>query len=496
MSILFPSPRQLLPTLLFASIFAMACREITDPDYWWHLRTGQYILETRSVPYQDPFSLTMQGQPWITHEWLSEVLMYGLYNTFGSPGPILAFAAIITAAFFMVYRQCPGRPHLAVFTTLLAALASAVTWGPRPQMITMFLASLLLYLLHLHREGRRNLLWLIPLLIILWANAHSGYILGLALLLAVISGQGLGKIVNRLSQGKEAQEGVMQIGYFAAITASSIVAATINPNGIKLLSYPFATLTSQAMQTYIQEWHSPDFHNPQFIPFALLLLATLGALALSRSSIDATDLILLLAFSLASLISARHIPIFALVAPPILTAALLQVGRSWGLARPGTREEQGRFPPRWVLAAINWFLLALILVGVAVKAGTALANNRAVEEQTFPSAAVEYLLESLPPGPMYNSYNWGGYLIWRLYPHYKVFIDGRADVYGDQFINFYMQAFRAKSNWQEPLDDYYIRMVLIEREGPLSTLLQESPQWQRTYADHLAAIYIREGEMQ
>ncbi|MGB5931725.1 MAG: hypothetical protein WBH57_01480, partial [Anaerolineae bacterium] len=121
--------KRLLVIILFVSIFVMAAQEITDPDFFWHLRTGQLIWESRSIPRQDPFSYTVQGRSWIAHEWLTETIFFALYSLIGQRGLILAFALLITCTFILVYLQCEGRPWLATFVILLAALTSAISWG-------------------------------------------------------------------------------------------------------------------------------------------------------------------------------------------------------------------------------------------------------------------------------------------------------------------------------------------------------------------------------
>jgi len=512
------TPRRLLPLFLWGGLLALATREISDPDLWWHLRTGQLILDTGQIPRADPFSFTVAGQAWIAHEWLSEIFLYALFRWAGLAGPLLAFAAVVTLAFALVYLRTAPRPHLAVFTTLLGALASAVTWGPRPQMLTLLLASLLLFLLDAYRRGQARVLWAIPPLFLLWANLHSGYFLGLVLLGIRLVGETTTRLLHRAGVIASAPDlTVPQLRRLSIAALASILAAIVNPNTLELLAYPFFTLTSRAMQTYIQEWFSPDFHNSRFWPFALLLFGTFTALSVSRRAVNLTDLLMLLGFGFASLVSARNIPIFALVAPPVLGqhVAYWWRGDSMRLLKrqvtslktqvpspksqvsspksrvPGSKDDMGLGTWDMRLAALNWAILALLIVGVVGRAGTVLRNVDSTINTIYPVAAAEYLLAARPSGPMFNSYNWGGYLVWRLWPTYPVFIDGRADVYGDAFIEDYMLAFHGTPRWREPLNRYGVRLVFIERDRPLSALLAASPDWRQVYADALAVIYSR-----
>src|SRR6202521_5641889 len=190
----------MFPVVLLLGLFGMTARPATDPDLWWHLRTGQLIVETGHVPHTDPFSFTRAGHAWVSHEWLSEVVLYELWKHGGAAALIVFSAIITTAGFMLLYLRCllwGGAKHWAAAATVLGALASAPSWGVRPQMFTFTLASLLLCLLDSgnksgDKKDRRRLLFWIPPLFLLWLNLHAGFALGLALLLAY----GLGLIMD------------------------------------------------------------------------------------------------------------------------------------------------------------------------------------------------------------------------------------------------------------------------------------------------------------
>ncbi|MGH9602984.1 MAG: hypothetical protein ACRD24_11420, partial [Terriglobales bacterium] len=141
------STHKLFSALVLVSLFALTARPILVPDFWWHLRTGQYMVETGGIPRSDPFAYTSAGKEWVTHEWGSEVLMYWIYQAEGWGGLILVFSIVITASFVIVYRRCPGKPFVAGLALLLGALSTAPVWGVQPQMITMLLFSIFLLLL-------------------------------------------------------------------------------------------------------------------------------------------------------------------------------------------------------------------------------------------------------------------------------------------------------------------------------------------------------------
>src|SRR5258707_669229 len=173
--------RKVMAAILGLGLFAMGARNANDPDLWWHLRTGQLILQNHSVFHTDPFSFTRYGQPWINHEWLSDVLIFSLYRDAGWAGLINGFAVVIAGIFFLAFLRCPNKPYIASVLTLLAALASAPLCAARPQMFSLLLISVFLFLLERSSERPWLLGW-IPALMMLWVNLHGGFIAGLALM--------------------------------------------------------------------------------------------------------------------------------------------------------------------------------------------------------------------------------------------------------------------------------------------------------------------------
>jgi len=477
---------QRLFTLLFAvSLFTIAVRETLDADMWWHLRTGEYIVN-EEIPRQDVFSFTVPNNEWITHEWLSQVLMWQTYDWTGFSGLIVLFAILTAAAFILVYLRCDGRPYLAAFVVLIAALASAPFWGVRPQVFNMLFAALFVFLIEGFKDGKlnRRTLWLLPLLTMIWANLHSGYLLGIALVVGYAVGESL-----QLRFGTRDARGLGwdRIRWLVLMAAASFIAAVVNPNGPELWIYPFFTLGSGAMQQYIQEWQSPNFHLNIFWPFAALLGIGLLSFILSKKRPAWTDIMLFAGTGAAGLLSARHIPLFAIVASPTIARYLLSSQEGSRLYPLLSGQSTAQLAGR--LKTLNWLLLivAVIAAGLWVFNKTQ-QNEMAIAEQ-FPVSAVDFLESSgLDEQRGYNSYNWGGYLIWRGIP---VFVDGRADVYGDDFLHNYRRTYDLNLRWNEPLADYDVDYVLMESSHSLLSLLETSDEWEQEYRDDVAAIYKR-----
>ena len=459
-------------------IFVLAVRQSVsiDPDLWWHLKVGEQIINTRSIPHTDDYSFTKQGSEWVAHEWLSEVIIAGIYRLSGFVGLVIVFSLLIVFTLWITYWRCEGRPYAAGIAILLAAAASSPLFGIRPQMLTLLLASI--YILVLERfdpkEQSRRLWWLVPLML-LWVNLHAGFALGLGLI-------GL-YIVRALLDG--------EWNYVPRLLIVLLICTAVvplNPNGFRMFSYPYETLTSPSMAAFIQEWASPDFHKTAFLPLALLLLSTAGAMALSPKRERPGELFIVLITTFAALRSARHIPIFSLFAAPMLAKHLWAIAEARGWDKLLTGEEAR---PNAIKLLINVVLLiAPVALGVS-RVWHFASHQRDYESIRSPVAAVEFLKSQRLPAPIFNRYGWGGYLIYQLYPEYRVYIDGRADVYGDAFFTEAMQTEDGVGNWRAPLDKYGIQTVIIAPDVALSLLLKNDSGWSKVYEDDQAVIFRR-----
>jgi hypothetical protein len=456
--------------VLFLGLFAMAARNVTDPDVWWHLKTGQYIAEHKSVPHTDPFSYTRAGKPWVAHEWLTDLLLYEIERTTGWGGLILIFAAVLFASFLVLYLRCGPDPYVAGVATLYAAWATMPVWGVRPQVLSLLLTSLWLLILERSERSPRLLWWTIPLTL-LWVNLHAGFALGLALSALFLAGEWIERALGH------SHPSAPRLRTAAFILLLDLLLVPLNPNGLRLFSYPIETLRSTAMQSYIAEWASPNFHHAEYWPFLLIVLGTFAALSWSRLQLRPRDLLLLLVSLYAGLCSIRMTPLFVLIAVPLVSKRL--GNRFWSKA------------PRRPQAASRTSFHAAIVLSMVVFAGIHIAQvirwQPQTEMQRFPARAVAFLQAHPPSGPIFNHYDWGGYLIWRLYPSTRVFIDGRADLYGQQLLDQFAEAYQFKGAWQQTLERWSIATVLVPADSALATGLR-SAGWSVAYEDSQAVV--------
>jgi hypothetical protein len=467
-----PRTTNVFLAVLFLGLFAMAARNVTDPDVWWHLKTGQFIAEHKAVPHTDPFSYTCAGEPWVAHEWLSELLLYQLHGTTGWSGLIALFAAIVSATFFLLYLRCGPAPYVAGVATLAGAWATAPLWGVRPQMVSLLLTCVWLLILERSERNPRLLWWTLPLTL-LWVNLHAGFALGFALSFLFLAGEWIERVLGRSAQARK------HLRISALVLLLDLLIVPLNPNGLRIFSYPLETLRSAAMQNYIAEWASPNFHRPEYWPFLLLVLATFAALSRSRLPVRPRDLLLLLVSLYAALCSIRLIPLFVLIAVPLLSMRLGHWPRS---------NSQSPRRPIAVRTLLNGVIVLAMAVFAAVHLFQVIERQPQAEMQHFPVRAVAFLQTHSPSGRIFNHYDWGGYLIWRLYPSTPVFIDGRADLYGQHLFDQFADTYQFKDDWQLPLQRWNIDTVLVPPDSPLATGLRNSPAWTVAYEDSQALV--------
>jgi hypothetical protein len=461
--------------VVFLGLLGIAARNVVDPDVWWHLKAGEYIAVTKSVPHTDPFSYTRAGRPWVAHEWLSDLLIYGLYRVAGWGGLLVVFAAVMGAASFLLYRRCAGDQYLAVILVLWGAWATAPVWGVRPQVLSLFLTSLWLLLLERSERDRKLLWWTLPLTL-LWVNLHAGFAVGLALLALFL----VGESVERILAAPPRSESPSRLRVLGATLLLDLMLVPLNPNGATMYRYPLETLRSRAMQTYIAEWASPNFHSRDYFLFLVLVLVTVAALAWSRVRVRPRDMLLLLVSTFAALSSIRMIPLFVLVAVPILSRTL-KVRTDSGPSSPPA--------PAPIAVFLHLAILLAMTAFVGMHVAQVVRHQPEAEAEHFPTVAVAYLQAHPAPGPIFNHYDWGGYLIWKLYPTNCVFIDGRADLYGEHLLQQFADTYQLKGDWRQPLMKWSIGLVMMPADSALAAGLRSSPEWSVRYQDEKAVIF-------
>ena len=473
--------RRLLVVALFFVIFSFDAARPTDIDFWWHLKTGELIARTGAVPTSDPFSYTALGRPWVAHEWLWELGVYWLYQLGGYRLAVLASALVVTLTYALLYRllrQLGANEIVSGALVAWAAVLALTSVGVRPRELTHLFLMFYVSRLLLYREGRVRHLWHLPPVMALWVNVHGPFVLGLGVLALFVAGAAW----NWLFAGGKAPRHLLLVGL------ATLAATFVNPAGPRMLLYPVSYYLQADNPSFssVTEFQSPNFHEPVDLVFAasILVLMVLG----SRRRQSLTDVLLLVVFTLQTLVSIRHVAVYPLVVAPLLAVRLRDRFRLAGELPPP------RPSPR--LVALNWLLLcSLVALGIGYAARTNAAGllQLGVEPTTrgLPVAGARFIEDEHLPDPVFNHQTWGGYLIYRWYPTRRVFIDGRIDVYGSAIVDEYREVASIRPGWRDVLDKYGVRTVLDEKGSALSTLLLADGGWDLVFRGEVEDVFVR-----
>ena len=490
----------LLAGLLIAFVGLVTFVAPTDPDVWWHLKNGELIL-TSGVPTHDVYSYTANGRPWFVQEWLTEVAMYGLKSTLGYGALSLLFGLLQALGGLLVYRlirfRGAGRP-LALLLLMIYLVFGAPSWGVRPQVLSaLYLAAFYLALLIYKTDpGRARSLWLLPPLMLVWVNTHASYFIGIALIGAFIVGETINNYLYRPEQPTPIRALLVSLGL-------CLLATLINPYILSLWTYPLTYVlhgTANPLLKYTQEWQPPNFREPAGLLFGLtlVLLMLFGTSrpvpAVDRQTwrgglqrrVDVTWAIVLAAFTLLALQAGRIVPLYGVIALPLLAGAL---AGTWPAL-----SDRNETPPSQVEGRLNWLVAPLIVVALALLLLNAPAAQTGKEPRTdttfaYPVGGVDYISKMNSPVRMYNDFAWGGYLIYELYPRQLVFIDGRADMYREGIFDDFIAIQSVQPGWRETLARYNVNLAILRHDTPLGYALDHEPGWRVTYNDEVAVVY-------
>jgi hypothetical protein len=468
----------------------LVVRRVGDADYWWHIVTARWILDHHALPAHDLYTYTVPTHQWTDHEWLSELLMYGLGKIGGQLAVSLGFGAITWAGFWFILRRTALRPtqFVAVAAALaLGAVAGVAVWGPRPQMITFALVCVELYMIERYLATGWRGLYAMPLIMIGWANFHGGFVIAFLFLGIAVAVELVRWVIDRANR-----EALTRAGRIALVSAASAVTGLLNPHGVSLYAYAWRTQTSAVQQAFIREWQSPDFHSWEMRGFEAMFILLLIGLALRRARPTLFSVVVAVTGLLLALQSVRHIAIFVATAPPLLAwtwgPALAQLGQRW--SGVGSRlRVSGRQLLRG-MAAVTVVITVVVLVALR----SLLAHQAASTIDNYPSAAADYLDAHPTTGThMFTDYAWGGYMIYRFYPQQsrRVWLFGEADLMGDTIMNEYVDVVNLHSDWLSILNSWNVDYVVFEPDMPLTSALATQSNWHLVYSDAVAVIYVR-----
>ena len=479
-----------------------------DGDTGWHVRTGEWILAHHAVPRVDMFSFSRPGAPWFAWEWLWDVAFAILHMRWGMGAVVFVSIVVIcltTALTFRLARRKCGNGLVAIAVTLLATGGCAIHWLARPHLF-----SLLFFVISLHiadraygtqtREGNTRLLWWLVPLTALWTNVHGGVFFVFLVLASYIGGDLLNAVLEKESAARSGCCG--ERGQWSAIALACFAATFINPYGWHLHQHVLAYISDPYQLQHIAEFQGIDFHSPVVVYFEPLMLGALLAAFWDARHRRFADVFLSLGWLHLALIAQRNIPLFAIAAAPIVAraaVAAIDAARQSPLAAWISRSADffTHFSAgfdvndrigRVYAASVVPLALACLLLLSPVPASDLFRST--YDPHFYPEKALPLLLEPATHH-IFTDDEWGDYLVYQLYPHKKVFIDGRSDFYGDQFGERYLDLINVKYDWEKTLDDYQIDTIVISPRFALSSTLKISPLWRTVHDDGVSLVFRR-----
>ncbi len=500
--------------VLFTVLFGLQGRLLGyDGDSGWHIRIGEYIL-AHGLPRTEVLLAVSYGQAHIYYEWLGEIV-YGLADRLGGLTGVVALVSVLvalaSAELFAAYRRRGLSALPALALTLLALPLTAVTWTARAQLFTLVLA---LWwserLWRYRRDGGARRLWALPPAMVLWANLHGGFIVGVLLLATTTAVTWL----LPSARGKSSPKALV-------LALGAVLAATLaTPWGLGLPQHILGFLSDPLISRYTAEFQSPNFHTALPLLFLALVGTLVGLwiwLATRGAAPDPLAIAHATVWTALTLYSVRYIAIWALIVLPLLAEAFVVAVPFLRVAPVATSPKLAHHLLRWLARATSisrrmdvmealvgrgiWTALAILVVLLTVARGGVLPGassrtlNASYDAQVFPVQAVERLRSNgLPAGVGFNTYTWGGYLDYAL-PAHRAFIDSRSDEYSEALLADYLTITRLAPGWQQALDHYAVAWALLPRAEPLAQALALLPAWQCAPADehNVAVLCTRAG---
>jgi hypothetical protein len=463
---------------------------LSDADTGWHIKAGEFMLDTFSVLKHDIFSFTTPPLDWLNHQWLSEVIMALIHQSSGLTGIVIFFALIISFTYTLLFKliqKDQGNIMIAVFIILLTVASSIFHWLARPHIFSLLFLTISYYLLDLFQYKHVNLLYFFPPMMFLWINMHSGFVSGFFLIFVYLIGNSVKFAV--LKDGiQDLYKQKMKI--LTLTILACIFASLINPYGLYGLINPFTFVSNQFIMNHMSEFQSPNFHNPILWPFNFFLLLMIFVIGISKEGLNIIEILSLVLFAGMALFSQRFIPLFCIVAAPILVrrvdCIVKRMDNKWmGIFRKKSNDICSTDASA---RGYLWLVSGVLMVAIA------LVTNRIVyqfDENEKPVAAVNFLKKVSLEGNMFNDDEFGDYIIYSAFPQYKVFIDSRVDMYGTDRLKDYLHVVSFKPGWENIVEKYGIHWVIFNADSMLSRHLLERNDWKLIYSDKVANIFIK-----
>jgi hypothetical protein len=490
--------------LLLGLVFSGAFINIYDYDVWFHIKAGEYMLSNLVILDVDVFSYTALGKPWITHEWFFEVVIY-LASAIGGLAGVTTFKALVITGVFLVYllyfRSVSARAATYGVVLALAALLARERFIERPEIITYLFSAVFIVMLERLRRDRAGFfrfkeerLWLFPVLMVLWANFHSGAIFGVAITGAYALGELAGALYSLRGEGGASLFESKRLRAAFLILILSFICGFINPNTYHVYTYPFEALDiSTKTGLMLAEYARPVWATDSL--FFVLLVCSIAVIILNiiinfRRTVIA-HIVLFVFFTLLALKYNRNIAIWAIISAPFIVYYIDELLVFWSYVIPSGGE--GKASPTAPLASIVAIIVVIaILLPFPVRAARAGWFGPGIKDGLFPEGAVQFLDINNVSGNMFNSYEFGGYLIWRSFPGRKVYVDGRSDIYTELLME---QRKFSILGFEKLVEAYDIDYLIMSYSPTTVRYINPNPVFGKTLAlvwfDDVSMVYLR-----
>jgi hypothetical protein len=470
----------MLGSLLVGAVFMSGMLFKVDPDLWWHIKVGDDILRTHHWPTTDPFSFTVFGQPWLAYEWLGDVLFSmasRLGGLRGLDGLLILLGSLVVLSLYALATLRSGKSKAGFVTATLLFLLAVPSFSLRPQMMGYLFLILTVLALERFRQGKHGAVWLLPVLMVIWENSHGSWIIGMGTIF-VYWMSGLVEFHYGKLEARKWSVGERKTLSFVFLLCLAVL--PITPYGTQVAISPFEFAFKLPLNVqHILEWQSMPFSLAGGKLFLGLLLGFFVLQIVMDFTWRVEELALFLFGTIMACLHVRFLLVFVPFAAPLFAVVA------------------ARWTDIYYRSKDKFALNAIMMAGVAAAIFFYFPTKADLTEKVgldFPVTAVAYLNQhpTAAPEPMYNTYGFGGYLVWSRGPEHKVFVDGRGDVYerGGLFAD-YIHIADVKPEALILLDHYGIQSCLIQRDEALATVLSASPKWKRTYVDTVSALYIR-----
>lgn len=467
------------PLILFTTV---ALKQIHPADFWWHLRTGQLIAQTGSIPTTDLFTFTRFGEVWINQGWLMQLVFYALFQAGGLPLIIFSHAVLITIGYMFVELAClqshPVRPRDAALATLGALAIGALNWGVRPQDASFLCFGVLVYILERHRNRGGRVIWVLPPLFALWANLHGGFIFGLGLL----GIYGTTRLIGELWTSHVLSQATRRLLVASTLAVSALA---VNPGGpLQAVQYVTSFLTSSTTINQNMEFQPLNIREADGAIFFALALVFLFLLWRRRVTLPPYQVITLIVFGLGSLYARRIVPWFGMAAGPVFALTLDgQADARAADSRPGK-------------PALNYAVVGLILLLALVtlpwlrpRLPVPHLRSYTVTDVT-PVRAADVLCQLGPTTRPFTNIIYASYLAWTC-PTMHTFMDTRFELYTREMWQDYLRISAGQFDWEETLTRYDINTIFASKqyEPVLIAAVRASVGWQMIYEDAHQMIF-------